>query len=534
MALGGGFDLFSLALRMQVAGMDRTLADLKSIEAAGTRTARTVSGAGVSALEQMIRSSAFVDRALIRTTTGTVRAGATAVVATISNMERKVGASALAMSRGFEGAARAGTLMGAPLSQVIAQGSMIAFMFGPAGAIVGALGIAAAAVVTFFRRSRDELEKTKQAAIKSFEDMVNAGDLAQMYARAQDIERGTLSEQLKARRTGGAAGLEARKAEVTRRQAERKAMPSWLVLLFAGAAGGQATVQLAQARSGLKKLKDELDPLEEEYDKIVAFLRDPITARARLVRPAIESKGSSPGAGPGAGLGGALNLRVPNLTLTPAAVEINMTDTMGRQFPALKVSTLQIDVEKTDLQLSKQALAMAEIQFQEALHAAVTAGLSQGIQDGFRTAVESGSLTEGFAALGRSFLSGLGGLLITIGERTLAAAAFIQKIVAFLAGLNPVGAIAASLGLIALGAVMQGAAGRGGGGGGGGYGGGGYGSGGGTTTITRTTLGATAATGAGARAGNVVVLQPTIIGPNDASAQRQIVALVENARRRGL
>lgn len=61
-----------------------------------------------------------------------------------------------------EAAVRAGELGAQGAKQLISQGSNIAFMFGPQGAVVGALGIATLAVVQFFTRANKEAEETKK------------------------------------------------------------------------------------------------------------------------------------------------------------------------------------------------------------------------------------------------------------------------------------------------------------------------------------------------------------------------------------
>jgi hypothetical protein len=96
--------------------------------------------------------------------------------------------------------------------------------------------------------------------------------------------------------------------------------------------------------------------------------------------------------------------------------------------------------------------------------------------------------------------------------------------------------LAAGAILTALGAGLSGAM-SGGGGSGGGYGGGyagGYGSGGGYDDYTRVTLNGTTARNASA----VTPIAPqtnhiTVIGPDDPTAQRQLVSLLKNAVGRG-
>lgn len=101
---------------------------------------------------------------------------------------------------------------------------------------------------------------------------------------------------------------------------------------------------------------------------------------------------------------------------------------------------------------------------------------SGGIVDGISTAVRTGNIGEGFKAMTAGFLSGFGGMLITIGQRAVAASALMLKIRTAIERFTPAAGLAGGLALIALGATMQGAAGAIGSRGGGGVGGsGGFG-----------------------------------------------------------
>ena len=64
----------------------------------------------------------------------------------------------LQISSALEGMARAGKAGGEQLKQVVTQGSAMATMFGPQGAVVGAIGIASLAIVEMFARARREAE----------------------------------------------------------------------------------------------------------------------------------------------------------------------------------------------------------------------------------------------------------------------------------------------------------------------------------------------------------------------------------------
>jgi hypothetical protein len=140
-------------------------------------------------------------------------------------------------------------------------------------------------------------------------------------------------------------------------------------------------------------------------------------------------------------------------------------------------------------------------QFKERVSENVATTFVDAFAGGIARAVQTGSLGEGFKALAAGFLSGFGGVLITIGKQAVMASTLMLKIQAAIKAFAPAAGIVAGLGLIALGAAMQGGAGliggRGAGGGGGGGGGGSYGTGsagGLPTLIDRGIIGAPSAT----------------------------------------
>jgi len=138
--------------------------------------------------------------------------------------------------------------------------------------------------------------------------------------------------------------------------------------------------------------------------------------------------------------------------------------------PQLLASAQELNVAIENLGKNLELAA-----FKKGLQQAVTDTISDAISGGISAAVESGSLSKGFKALAGSFLSGLGGLFITIGKRALVGMAFIQQIVDAIIALTPAAGVAAALALIAFGGVLQGLGGRVTGGGDSGSGGAGSG-----------------------------------------------------------
>lgn len=204
--------------------------------------------------------------------------------ARINAMATRTGVATRTMAMGFESVARSGNLAGEGLKQIIASGAEIGFMFGPTGAVVGALGIATMGIVSMFRRAREEMEETKRKAEEVFRQMVNAGDLAALTKRAQEIQFGTVSERMDS--PDGVAGLEA----MRRRERE-------LVESIENPRNSAAAIGLARRKAELEELRKEIKPLQEEYDRVRAFLLNPLTDNPPFQRPAIVSSAAGPGAG---------------------------------------------------------------------------------------------------------------------------------------------------------------------------------------------------------------------------------------------
>lgn len=87
------------------------------------------------------------------------RTGKTSSTAADATASRQANAArAIAMTT--ETIARQGQVSGETAKQLVAQGSNMAFMFGPTGAIVGAIGIATLAIVAMFNRTKREMQET--------------------------------------------------------------------------------------------------------------------------------------------------------------------------------------------------------------------------------------------------------------------------------------------------------------------------------------------------------------------------------------
>ena len=102
----------------------------------------------------------------------------------------RIGGAARTMATGLDNIARSGNLAGEGMRTVMSAGSELAFMFGPAGAIVGAVAITGGAIYNLFERTRKEMEATR----KKFEDeiagMVRAANQLGMITKLRDLELG--------------------------------------------------------------------------------------------------------------------------------------------------------------------------------------------------------------------------------------------------------------------------------------------------------------------------------------------------------
>jgi tape measure domain-containing protein len=215
------------------------------------------------------------------------------------------------------------------------------------------------------------------------------------------------------------------------------------------------------------------------------------------------------------------------------------TDMLATGFAALEGDAekvqqrLAASLDTTKLQMADQmdAMKVASMVFANDIANTLVDSLAAGIE----TAIATGSLGEGFKALTRTLLSGLGSALQSFGRAAILGGTLMKKFMDAMGTLNPFVAVAAGIGMVALGSMLKGAAQRSfGGGGGSSTMGGGIGSlGVGGSTVTRT-FNPTMSGSTGASVQAATPMQVTIIGPNDPNAQRAIATLMDNAARRGL
>jgi len=142
--------------------------------------------------------------------------------------------ASLAIASAAENMARAGKVGGEGLKQIITQGANMAFLFGPTGALVGAIGVASLAIIEVFRRTEQETRKVVDEVRRLATAAREAtGDAAASRLTTIDKDVARLKreidelEQRKARaggvlgRTGIQAELNERRGQLTERENDR-------------------------------------------------------------------------------------------------------------------------------------------------------------------------------------------------------------------------------------------------------------------------------------------------------------------------
>lgn len=415
--------------------------------------------------------------------------------------------------------ARTGSITADMGTRIIEAGSQISMMFGPSGLAVAALLGFATAAITSFSKASTEAKKMAEDTQKALREMVLAGDVAQITKRLRNVQDGLL-DLTSGEFVGGLDDL--RKQYDQLRQS---------ILNTTAAQEGRRLT--AQEMAANKQRIADLRELERQIRSLEATERSLLRARELAGRFGTAGGGAGAGAvtgGAGRPLGG----------LPGAGAGVTGVGRAPFDLGAIQAAIPQATgIILTDAQKAAVDLANGIQQtFQQNVGGALVAGISMGIEQ----AVASGSIGEGFRALGSMLLAGLGDAMIRFGSTTAAFAQFMATIMESLSNLMPGGALAASIAMIAFGSALKGVArgmfgGQGGGaavsigsfgGGGGGFGGGM----GGAMPTTQLIFGQTSATTAAGMTPRQS-MNVTVIGPNDPSAQRAIQELMTKANSRG-
>lgn len=530
-------DLMELAIPIKVAGDRAAMAALAQVETAGkkaasgitmtteqTRQAWAKAGGDMTRFGQIASQMATTSQtaatkqvaaqvqvqAAIKQTTDTARLQSDA-------LRMRVGMGAIAMAGALNIMADQGKVTAGALKQIVVQGSMMAAMYGPQGAIIGAVGVAGVALFSFFTRAKREAEelrkKTEETATAirkmGWEQAQTVAQERRVDLKALEAERARLVATNRQRTIGGgqntAAGtvgvndteiaaldlrLAAARTELT--QATDRATYSAWKLSETNAAAARITADQTRAE---KALAEALREVEAERENALRNADRRIAA-------------------------------LPELSVTPdlGAYRTAKTPTVDPK------STDLTDEIREALAIAQAALDDASIQFHQMLDSIIVNGFSSALQNAFAAAFSGEGLSGIFQNFASTMMAALGQAILLIGVKLINLGGIL---IAFENALKTLGAFAgpaALIGgaaLIALAGTMVGGSSSGGRGG----------SGGGRSAPGPTTYALSPqamSAGQGITPRPAFVYSPTIIGNGDPVAQRSVAMMVRAAHERGI
>lgn len=387
-----------------------------------------------------------------------------------ASLEGRQAHSVATMARGLEMVGRTGQLTGRSLDAVMGQVSQLAFGFGPQGALVGAVGIATAAVVELFMRTSREAKKMADETIKEFNriahmnvkgqgeeaSLLYSGDpfdvdpnslarfgLPQLQAKRANLARrakgtigtdfaegGTMITSADARKAHDE--LEKVTAEIARRQK-----------LLSGLTGPNGTL----VRAGTKQAADDLP----------GFITDAKDAAERAARK-YESEADR------AAKAYAAALHKLNIANAKADIEAEIEAThLKQKGEAERAGGIQNSLGSMQAVL-KQKFEAAELEnavnpgvqkLADYMQKALSEILGGGIVAGFEAAFAGEGITASIGAFASSVLGSLGGFLEQLGAGMIVTGSFLSAFADAMWSLDGPAALAAGVGLIAAGAAMK-------------------------------------------------------------------------------
>lgn len=186
---------YNLSLEIKTVGANTALAALDDLDRKGRAIVEDVAGATGRAMGDVaaayVNGSRRVQMALEdialahRENIAELESQGTAA----ERLSSRYGTASVSAARALEVIGRTGKETGRSLDTLIAQASQVAFSFGAAGPIVGAIGIATAAVVEMFMRASRESQKLVDAIAKDFERIARM-DLQGQGAAVQELYGG--------------------------------------------------------------------------------------------------------------------------------------------------------------------------------------------------------------------------------------------------------------------------------------------------------------------------------------------------------
>jgi hypothetical protein len=451
----------------------------------------------------------------------------------------RLGNSSRQLAGGLEMIARQGKVTGEAMKQIIAQGAEMAFMFGPAGGVVGALAITGMAIYEHITGKMKEAEDQAKKTRTEIGALANNSNGQGLIDRAKDLYFGTPFDEngnlrnpsaTKGAFQGSLADLEARN-----RMLQGQMQP-----------GGNLLADIANAKT--KRAIDELAPSLAKARKEFELIRDAITVMrgqpaAMAGIPPVHSKALSPEAL------AARNAYFANqrfefmqhfTTGGPATIQqykpaANLRDISGT-IGAIGYASASV-IKPTDTQKLIGDFNNNLLEpIKDSLREGTATTFGDAIAEGITAGIQNRNVGAAFEAGGKALLSGIGHMISEEGQVWIKYG--ILKTGLFDAlSLNPLtsgpAAIAKGAALVALGAgissIWSGRSSGGGGGSGGAY----SASSSMPQIIDRGMINPNGALVSAASAMTArTPIAVTIIGPNDPQAQRQITELIRNADRR--
>ena len=456
--------LMDLSVDLRVKGGMEMMTSLKNVEGAGKQAAAAITRSMSATTEQA--------RVVWQTSTKHVQAQqqvAAATKATTATMDQqraatdalrmRVGMGAIAMAGAFEMMARQGKVTGESLRQLVVQGSLLAGMYGPQGAIVGAVGVAGVALWSFFTRATTQAEalrKKNEEVVATIRKMgveqaatFATEAFAELRATQAGIDRLRSSGRTVVVSTPGGgsktlnsndraiADLEARMIVLRdqhRLAMDRANVSAWR-LSETNANAARITRQQADAeerrREGLAEDKRAMDQLLAHADRRIAAL--------------------------------------PDVMVTPDLGSYRPMPT-----PTVKPDT---DLEKETakgIAAARETLMEAERQFHEMLDNIIVTGFSNAIQAAFASAFSGKGLAGIFSSFASTMMASLGQAITMIGAKLLQLGGILTAFENAFKSMGPFGgpaALLAGAALLALAGTMGASGGGASSGGAGGYGG---------------------------------------------------------------
>lgn len=166
-----------------------------------------------------------------------------------------------------------GNIGGLTLNRMIGLAGEMAFGFGEGGFLLGALGVATAAIVKMFVTARSEMDETQKKIKETAEQALNAGNYAQIRQQIIQVAYGTPAK-------GGEDGLNAlqnKRADLEKQLADIQAKIPNELSFQAGAAYQAAKGDIDRLQGLLNDVNAKIEPLRKTYDYLIQLLQTPQT-----------------------------------------------------------------------------------------------------------------------------------------------------------------------------------------------------------------------------------------------------------------